>query len=140
MRVLRRFVRMPNRYKKQLGQCFLLVVGVRIGLWILPFRTLDRLLNRIHATGDRATDWPTVRRIVRGVRASSRVVPRATCLTQALATQAVLRMNGQASDLRFGVEKDEFQKFGAHAWIEVDGRIVIGGLPRHQRFAVLNPS
>jgi hypothetical protein len=84
------------------------------------------------------TDWVTIRRIVRSVRTSSRFVPFVTCLTLALVTRLLLRINGQPSDLKIGVEKDRNEKFGAHAWIEVNGRIVIGKLHQHHRFAVLS--
>jgi hypothetical protein len=119
---LYRFALLPYGQKKLLSQSLLLVLAVRIGLWALPFTTLDRLLNRICPVADNTADWVAVRRVAGCVRISSRFVPYATCLTQALATRVLLRMAGQPSDLKIGVEKDENEEFGAHAWIEVDGR------------------
>lgn len=138
MRRVYRLFLMPYREKKLLTQSLFLILFVRIGLWVLPFNLLDRWLNRAALVGDKAADWATIRRVVRSVRSCSRFVPGATCLTQALATRVLLQMDGQASDLKIGVERDRNERFGAHAWIEVDGRIVIGKLPRHHRFAVLN--
>lgn len=129
---------MPNREKKLLIQSLFLILIVRVGLWVLPFNLLDRWLNHAALVGDKAADWATINRVVRSVRSCSRFVPGATCLTQALATRVLLQMDGQASDLKIGVEKDQNERFGAHAWIEVEGRIVIGKLPHHYRFAVLN--
>ena len=129
---------MPYREKKLLTQSWFLVLFVRIGLWLLPFNLLDRWLNRAALVDDKAADWTTIRSVVRSVRSCSRFVPGATCLTQALATRVLLQMDGQASDLKIGVERDQNERFGAHAWIEVDGQIVIGKLPHHHRFAVLN--
>lgn len=138
MRRLHRLFRLPYREKKLLSQSLFLILIVRIGLWILPFNQLNRWLNSTAPVADHAADWATIRRVVRSVRSCSRFVPYATCLTQALATRVLLRMDGQPSDLKIGVEKDQNEKFGAHAWIEIDGRIVIGKLPRHHRLAVLN--
>lgn len=139
MRKLSSFFRLPLGQKKLICWSFVLIVAIRIGLWLLPFGLLSRLLNRFGTVEKKKTaDWTTVQHIVRSVRISSRYVPGATCLTQALASRFLLRISGQASDLKIGVEKDENNRFGAHAWIEVDGRIVIGKLPRHHRFAVLN--
>lgn len=137
---LRRFFRLPYRDKKLLGKSLFLILVIRLGLWVLPFNVLDRALGAAEPVKNEAADWATIKRVVRCVRYCSRIVPYASCLTQALVTRVLLRMDGQPSDLKIGVEKDGNQKFAAHAWIEVDGRIVIGRLPDHRRFAVLRPN
>ena len=138
MKRLTRIFLLPYPEKKLLAQSFLLVLAVRIGLWILPFSFLSNWLQGASLDANKSADWKSINRIVRSVRSVSRLVPFATCLTQALATRVLLRMVGQASDLRIGVERDQNEKFQAHAWIEVDGRIVIGKVQHHHRFAVLN--
>jgi hypothetical protein len=60
------------------------------------------------------------------VRAASRYVPHATCLTQALAGQRVLAASGYESRVEIGVSKDEHRRFRAHAWVVCSGDIVIG--------------
>ena len=54
-------------------------------------------------------------------------VPRATCLTQALAAQVLLARLGERSVLRIGVARDERLGVRGHAWLEHRGRVVIGG-------------
>lgn len=139
MRRLYRFFLLPYQEKKLLTRALFLIVIVRIGLWLVPFRLLERWLTLADAPniGEKDPDWVTVKSVVRSVRSCSLYVPYATCLTQALATRVLLRMDGQNSSLKIGVEKDRNEKFGAHAWIEVDGRIVMGKHPHHHRFAVL---
>ena len=68
--------------------------------------------------------------------AASRRVPKATCLTQAIALRTLLARDGKESELRIGVAKAEDGRLEAHAWLESDGRIVIGGR-ESSRFAVL---
>ena len=65
------------------------------------------------------------------VRAISRYVPRATCLTQALVLHIMLRQEGLPSRIRIGVSKDAGH-FEAHAWVESHERVIIGdsGLQR----------
>jgi hypothetical protein len=138
MRKIYRFLLLPFNEKRLLGRSFALIVLVRLGLWVIPFNVLDRWLNGVHLVRDKGVDWAIVKRVVRSVRYCSRYVPFASCLTQALVTRVLLRMEGQPSDLKIGVERDRNEKFGAHAWIEVDGRIVIGKLPEHHRFAILS--
>ena len=142
MKKLHRFLFLPYQEKKLLSQSFFLVVGIRLSLWIFPFRWLnDWLLGFGSANfNNQSTDWIIIGKVTRSVRLCSRHIPHASCLTQALATQTLLRLRGLDSQLRFGVDKDENDKLMAHAWIEVDGKIIIGKLSRHRRFSVLNHS
>jgi hypothetical protein len=39
------------------------------------------------------------------------------------------------TSIRFGVARDGGGKFIAHAWVEADGRIVLGGVTSPQRYA-----
>ena len=78
-------------------------------------------------------------RTAASVRRVSRYVPAATCLTQALATQFLLTRQGQVSSLRIGVTKTEAGEFKAHAWLESEGKIIIGGVEGSRRYTVLQP-
>jgi hypothetical protein len=77
-------------------------------------------------------------RIVRAVSRSSRLVPRASCLTQALAAQFMLARAGFRSQIRVGVAIQEESKFVAHAWLVREGRVIMGGTANEiQRYAML---
>lgn len=66
----------------------------------------------------------------------SRFIPRATCMTQALAAQILLGRHGHAGHLCIGVGNPN-NRFRAHAWLENDnGEILIGHTDRAQ-FVVL---
>lgn len=67
----------------------------------------------------------------------NRLFPSSPCLTQALVIQRLLRRHGRHSELRIGVRKDERGKFGAHAWVESEGRVVIGGEALSEGFVPL---
>ena len=142
MRKLLRFLFLPYQEKKLLSQSLFLVVGIRLSLWIFPFRWLNNWLSGLGSPNlnNQLTDWSVIGKVTRSVRLCSRHVPQASCLTQALATQTLLRLKGLDSQLKFGVDKDENEKLMAHAWIEVDGKIIIGKLSYHRRFNVLNHS
>lgn len=84
----------------------------------------------------KSDDDPVVMEIVRAVRFASEYVPRASCLTQALAARKLLSKYGQGAELKLGVTKNE-GNFEAHAWLEIDGRIVLGKQRVHSRYAVL---
>jgi hypothetical protein len=79
-----------------------------------------------------------VRRVASSVRRASRYVPAATCLTQALATQSLLAQRGQVSILRIGVTKGPEGELKAHAWVESNGRIIIGQQKDLRSYTVLH--
>ncbi len=60
---------------------------------------------------------------------AQRVVPRATCLPQALAAESLLTRGGLPAELQIGVKKTPEGKLLAHAWVESEGQIVVGALP-----------
>ncbi len=93
---------------------------VRLGLWLLPFGALLRLVRRPLGTSS-----VEVGRLTKTFTVVSRYVPRATCLAQALAGQRLLAAHGHSSRLRIGVRKDG-ARLGAHAWLEHQDRVVVG--------------
>lgn len=115
----------------------MLLAAVRVGLWVLPFRSVHRALSALgNRPRTRGRGEPPVERIVWAVGAAAQLVPRATCLVRALAAQALLARRGYASQLRLGVSGGSGRSFEAHAWIEQDGRVLIGG-PVEARYVPL---
>jgi hypothetical protein len=123
MASLKAFVALTSQDRKLFLRTLALVVAVRIGLFVMSFKRLQRLTSRpvLHGSALRP-----VSRCVWAVRAASRYVPRATCLTQALAGQRILAASGYESRIEIGVAKDERRRFLAHAWVVSGGEIVIG--------------
>jgi len=95
----------------------------RVALWILPLRVVRRAVARAASVAPEAP----VDETVWAVKLTSDYVPRATCLTQALAVQALLSRSGYASRVEIGVAKEGAQAFEAHAWVMIGDQIVIGG-------------
>lgn len=63
---------------------------------------------------------------------------QATCLRQALVAWWLLGRIGIVSKLVIGVRNDK-HGFSAHAWVEYQGRVVIGGDDAPQRFHSMTP-
>ena len=141
MKRLREFWSLPPSYRRLLITSLVLLGIVRVGLWLLPFQTLRRLLahtTREHA-GAQGSDHVFIKQVARAVTVASRYIPAATCLTQALATQVLLSHRGHSASLRIGVAHSDVGKFQAHAWVECQGKIVIGGARALSRFTPLPP-
>jgi hypothetical protein len=126
------------------------VVWVRWALWRWPYaRVLDELSRRrsraqLLAASAPASSGagvagrrPPSASLAWAVRAASRRVPRASCLTQALALEGLLAEFGQQGVVRIGVARGPDGTFEAHAWLEHDGRVLIGEVPDMDRFAVM---
>jgi len=105
-------------------------------------RTLLWLSRRVKPVGATINpfDSPDVAsKIARMVSLAGRRSPwRTTCLRQALLLWFFLARSGVSTELRLGVEKSVAGDFAAHAWVEHDGHVLIGGEYVQQRYVVLN--
>jgi Transglutaminase-like superfamily len=143
MEHLRKFLRLSTAERLLLIKTALLLEAIKLGMWLLPFRTLRRLLTRMAEAAPvrlRHADHPSDDRIAWAVETASRHTSRLkTCLTQALAAQVLLARRGHPALLHIGVVKGEREQFQAHAWVESEGKVVIGGLElgRYTTLAVL---
>lgn len=129
---------LPPNERRLLINAALAVATIRIGLWVVPFRVLMRAHKRFsHPRKVSAERIAAVQRVVWAVRVASRYFPGATCLTQALAARALLSRRGVVSVLRIGVARADNGQLQAHAWVEHDGEIAIGGVESGDRFTSL---
>ena len=128
MKRLRKFFELPPSDRRLLIRAWLWLVVIRLWLWLSPFSGQRGLLTRLsHApAGERQADASLPERVGRAIAAASGYVPKTTCLTQALAAQALLKRGGFPAHLRLGVGRDTKGQFQAHAWVENDGRVIIG--------------
>jgi transglutaminase superfamily protein len=61
------------------------------------------------------------------VTVAARYIPGSKCLVQALAGRKLLANYGFSSAIHIGVAKDSKNWLNAHAWVEAEGKTVIGG-------------
>lgn len=128
-------------------QCFLLrvgllMIGIRLGLSLLPFGRLRHWLALLGQWRTSSTN-PTVtphefKHLIWTVEAMGRLVLRdRACLTQALVGQLLLQRRGYPAHLCIGVAQDDQGVFHAHAWVESQGKVIIGGQDSPRYFAPL---
>jgi hypothetical protein len=109
--------------------------AVRCALWIVPSRVVLRLVEarvRRQLARPPGRERFTAGTLAWGVRIAARRVPHATCLTQGLVMRLLLAENGIQSILRIGVGRNEKGKFDAHAWVEIEEGVIIGGEQMHR--------
>jgi len=126
-----KFLRLSGSERALLLRATILLAAIRLGLSALPFASLRNMLARLATTGSRTENQPggaAGQRMVWAVETASRQFPAiGTCLTQALAAHVLLARRGYDSNLRIGVARNSQGKFVAHAWLEKDGAVLIGG-------------
>ncbi|MBA2671297.1 MAG: lasso peptide biosynthesis B2 protein [Gemmatimonadetes bacterium] len=129
MRRLNKLRRLSSSERNLLVRSFSTVLAARILLWVLPFRVLHRAT--VYLAGRRgAQPSVSIQQISWAVDVSSRRVPRATCLTQAIAAQILLGREGYEPRLYLGVARGNGGDFKAHAWVQCSGTVVVGGAER----------
>jgi Transglutaminase-like superfamily len=130
MKHLRKFLRLPAVERWLLIKAAFLLEAIKLGMWLLPFRTLRRFISvMIRAPiKPRRTDHSSTQRVVWAIEVASRRTPGVkTCLAQALATQVLLARRGYPALLHIGVVLGEQRQLQAHAWVVTEeGKVVIG--------------
>src|SRR3954453_11602233 len=121
--MIRRFLKLPARERLLILEAAILVASVRAALWVIPYRILTKWLR---GRGEPRGEIYTCPQIAWAVSAVSRYVPKSTCLTQALAAETLLRKYGHQPSVHIGVAKSDAQSLEAHAWVTVQGRIILG--------------
>jgi hypothetical protein len=127
--------------RQLLARAALLLFVSRIGLWVLPYARLRRVVDGEAPPGrEPPRDLPA--RVSWAITALARRLPAMTCLVQSLAAHALLRRAGCPAELRIGVQSRARRApklLEAHAWVECEGRVVVGDVPDLARYAVLSP-
>jgi len=112
--------------------------GVRIALSWYSLREVVKGLQRLAGRfPSRRPISPRYRREVAWIasRVGARLLPKRPCLTQALVTQFFLwRRGDESTSMHIGVTKGEDGGLLAHAWLEHEGRVVIGGTGSPERY------
>ena len=136
----RKLVALPARDWGLLAETALVLTMAKAGLRLLPYGSLQRIADKPAGKAPIESASGTPARIAWALGALARRLPgRNTCLVQALAAHAMLRRRGYASELRIGVAgKDPAGGIQAHAWVECEGRVVIGGIEDLGTYAVLS--
>jgi hypothetical protein len=130
MEHLRKFLHLSTVERRLLIKTALLLEAIKLGMRLLPFRTLRRLMSLVvdAPIKPQCEDHPSIERVAWAVQVASRYAPGVkTCLTQALATQVLLARRGYPALLHLGVTRGEQEQFQAHAWVVAEGKVVIGG-------------
>lgn len=125
-----RFINYPFREQLALVQVSILLLSIRVALIFLPFRTISRFTQSMRREKPdlNAAEIVSMKRIIWAInRAGGPILRDRACLTQALVGQVLLNRWGVSTRVKIGVLKDREGHFQAHAWLENDGQVLLGG-------------
>ena len=120
---LKGFMKLPHPRKFFLIKSTVLIVLTRSMLRLFSFSRVKKLSARMSSPGKDAD----LEDLVWSVKTASHLLG-SSCLANAISGQILLSKYNHPSRLRIGVFKDD--KFEAHAWLEVEGRVVLGETER----------
>jgi Transglutaminase-like superfamily len=129
-----KFLRLSSADRWLVIRSFMALVLARMALAFIRFAQKAKPLDsarRVVALGERLLPAPMLNppeeRITWAVKAVSESVPGfGNCLVRAVALETLLKVAHHACELRIGVARTASGKFLAHAWIEKEGRMLIG--------------
>ena len=137
---IRKLLGLPPGQRWLLIKTAVLLTAVRLSLWLLPFPIARRLVDRASRLSRRlAADPVPVEQLAWAVEVASRFVPGGGhCLSKAITAQIFLMRRGYRAEVRYGAVRETTDDFIAHAWLECDGKVVIGG-EKLNHYAMLTP-
>lgn len=129
---IRKLSRLPGQERRLLVWAWLLLIVADLALRLLPFTTVMERCRRRNARRNRPpADAPLPAScLARLVETAGRYCPAGTsCLKEAMVLSWLLARMGMSATLRIGVGRPA-GAFSAHAWLEQDGRVILGDRER----------
>jgi hypothetical protein len=125
---LEKLSRLSKRERSLLAQAWLLLLVTDFALRLFPFTAVMEYGGRRSARREHSSDESLpASRLAWLVETAGRYCPAGTsCLKEALVLSWLMARRGMPATLRIGVGR-QGGMFAAHAWLERDGRIILGG-------------
>jgi hypothetical protein len=124
----------PSR-RRLITQAGVAVPLASLSVWSLGPRRARALMARLPwrlPVGDDVGDvgW--------AVEAVGSRIPTARCLVRAVAAEAILDRGGRQPEIHVGARRGSRGELEAHAWVEAEGRVIVGADER-TKFSRLEP-
>jgi Transglutaminase-like superfamily len=130
---LRRILLLAPSEAALLCRAAVILLSIRLSLWMRPWNRFRLPATRTRSVRDIK---PGVNRLEWAVLVASRFIPRATCLTRALALHRLLTSYGYRSKIQFGIQRSD-GRFAAHAWVEHEAATLLAKTPEIARYVRL---
>ncbi len=126
-----KFLQLPFSKQHLFGEAVLILTATRIILKLLPYKVLRRVLFQPDRFDVFRHQKGTQDDFIWAINKAGKYTLREnSCLALASAGNALLRLHGFPARMRLGFQKSENGEIEAHAWVEINGEVVIGGTDR----------
>ena len=132
-----KFTNLSPAQRRLAVRAFFLLIVVRFALWVLPFTAVARWVGNLGKKYKLHANGLSPHQLTSLISSAADYVPGASCLTQALVSHVVLSLCGYTPLLKIGVAKSVTNQMEAHAWVEWEGKVIIGQLGDLERFTQL---
>lgn len=122
------FIKLNRTEKVFFFHALLLLVSYRIRLQTSSLEDLIKLVQKQSQSPHTRKSLP-LHQASKLIEAAASLVPFSTCLSNALAGQVLFTTHQHATRLHIGVRNTPSNGFEAHAWLTLDGTILLGHLP-----------
>jgi len=124
-----KFLRLSAEQRWLLCKVTMLLTAIRLSLWVLPYPVVRALLDRLsHSSARLETGRSPAEQLAWATTVAGRLVPEGRhCLSQALTLRTFMARRGYPARICYGVREIDGAPFMAHAWVEHDGAVLIGG-------------
>ena len=155
MSIAGRYFQLPRHERALAIRAALAVAAVKCGLITIGFAGVRRITARAPLDNPH-NQWcltmaprrvralimkPSSDRVAWAVQAASLRIPgSANCLVRALACEYLLGRYGYASELKIGASRSEAGEFAAHAWLESEGRVLVGNFELERYVPLSSPA
>jgi Transglutaminase-like superfamily len=139
---MQKFFYLEPSKRRLLIVTFLLLNSIRVGFLFARFSFLQKVLNQFSTFHSDKSDHPSIEvdQIIWAINVSTQLSPgQAKCLARALTVHTLMKQQGYDPILQIGVIKNAEEEFQAHAWLEYQGKIVVGELPNMEKYSKLHP-
>ncbi|BCM94309.1 hypothetical protein IAD21_06214 [Abditibacteriota bacterium] len=127
MNRLRRYRQLSPQRRRALRQATWLVGLARLMLWSSSLKIARKFLPMAARCIKPQGASPELEVEIWAVNVAGHFVPCSTCLVKAVALHTLLERYGEPAQLHIGVAKGAGDQLLAHAWVQQEDRVLVGG-------------
>ena len=140
----RRFRMRPAEDRHLILLAAFILALTKVGLSWFGFQRWKELIEKVLLPADRPLPLPAGSQFEKGLRVARAVhsaelhgIGLPNCLERSLTLWLLLRLKGIAGELHIGARKVS-GRLDAHAWVELDGRVLNDGAEVYERYALFD--
>ena len=126
MRRLRKFLYLSLEDKILFFKAIVLVEVFRISLLIFPLKIVQQFVDSVTQKLSKPKTMPQEKISWCVKTVGNYIFGPKSCLPIALAAEILLKENGYPAIINIGVHKGDEIKLEGHAWVESEGKIIVG--------------